>query len=290
MALTFRSAGMKNAHRSLAAAAIFACAIVPMLAGVAAGAADSSPWAADSHAALRLIAGDNKPGTTVLRAGLEIKLDAGWKTYWRYPGDSGVPPRFDFSRSENVSATKVLYPAPLLFVDDAGNSLGYKNSVIFPLQVTAKEPGKAVKLHVKLDYAVCEKLCVPTEGAAELALSAGPSSQDALLAAAERRVPKPMSAEQAGLTVHRVSDAARPFVMVDLEAPSGQPLHVFVEGPTAEWALPIPKPVASAPPGHRQFGFELDGLPSGVDPKGKIDLIFTVIDGEHAYEIKTRLD
>ncbi len=92
-------------------------------------------------------------------------MQPGWKTYWRYPGDSGVPPRFDFSGSENLKDAKVLFPAPHLFTDETGHSLGYKNSAIFPLVITPQQPGKPVRLRMKIDYAVCEKLCVPAEGA-----------------------------------------------------------------------------------------------------------------------------
>jgi DsbC/DsbD-like thiol-disulfide interchange protein len=266
-----------------------ACGIVATLAGPA-RAADASPWSEDSHSAFRLIAGANKPDAARLRAGIEIKLQPGWKTYWRYPGDSGVPPRFDFAGSENLAAAKVFYPAPHLFTDESGNALGYKDGVTFPVQLTPREPGKPVTLHLKLDYAVCEKLCVPAEGDAELTVSPGASAQDATLAAAEARVPQPMSAAQAGLTLHRVNNAAKPLVMVDLKAPAGEPVNIFVEGPTPEWALPIPKPAPGAPAGHRQFGFELDGLPPGVDPKGHFDLTFTIVEGASAIEVATHLD
>ena len=80
-----------------------------------------------------------------MRAGVEIKMQPGWKTYWRYPGDSGVPPRFDFSGSENLKEAKVLFPAPHLFTDETGHSLGYKNSVIFPLVLAPQQPGKPVR-------------------------------------------------------------------------------------------------------------------------------------------------
>ncbi|MGH9697711.1 MAG: protein-disulfide reductase DsbD domain-containing protein, partial [Bryobacteraceae bacterium] len=183
-----------------------------------------------------------------------------------------------------------LYPVPHLFTDDAGNSLGYKDRVTFPLQVIAKQPDKPIMLRLKLDYAVCEKLCIPAEGAADLALMRGRSALENVLITAEKRVPKQIPAEQAGLSVHRVNQAAKPLVMVDLKANAGTPVELFVEGPTAEWALPIPKPTAGAPAGHRQFGFELDGLPPGVDPKGHFELTFTIVEGEQAYEVKTRLD
>ena len=250
---------------------------------------DASPWSEDSRAAIRLIAGSNK-GATPLRAGIEIKLQPGWKTYWRYPGDSGVPPRFDFSGSENLKSAKVLYPAPHLFADESGNSLGYKDAVIFPLLISPLLPGKPVTLRLKLDYAVCEKLCIPAEGRAELTLQAGASSQDAALAEAEARVPMPVSAAAAGLSVRRVNDAAKPLIAVDLKAGADTAVALFVEGPTPEWALPIPTPAQGAPAGHRHFGFEFDGLPPGVDPKGHFELTFTVVEGNHAIEVKTHLD
>ncbi len=96
---------------------------------------------------------------------------------------------------------------------------------------------------------------------------------------------------EAGLTARRANDDKRkPLVFVDLAAPAGQPVELFVEGPTAEWALPIPKPAQGAPAGHQHFGFELDGLPPGVDPKGPFELTFTIVKGGRATEVKTHLD
>ena len=273
---------------SLFGATIAACGAM-MLLGAAARAADESAWAQDSRSGVRLIAGASKSGER-LRAGVEIQLQPGWKTYWRYPGDSGVPPRFDFSGSENLKAAKVLYPAPHLFSDEAGNALGYKDRVIFPVQLSPQQPGKPVLLRLKLDYAVCEKLCIPAEGRAELTLNAGDSAQDAALTAAEARVPQPVTAAAAGLSVRRVNNGPKPLIAVDLATGADKRVTLFVEGPTPEWALPIPTPAQGAPAGHRHFGFELDGLPSGVDPKGHFELTFTVVEGDRAIEVKTHLD
>ena len=102
-------------------------------------------------------------------------------------------------------------------------------------------------------------------------------------------MPQPISALDAGLSARRANDDKRkPLVVVDLAAPAGQPVELFVEGPTAEWALPIPKPAQGAPAGHQHFGFELDGLPPGVDPKGPFELTFTIVKDGHATEVKTR--
>src|ERR1041385_1935054 len=128
----------------------------------AAIAADVSPWQDDAQSAARLISARavNESGGRLFRAGVEIKLKEGWKTYWRYPGDSGAPPVLDFSKSQNVKAVAVLYPPPTRFSDGGGgSSIGYKDGVILPLHVMAQDAGKPVMLNLKLEYAVCEKLC-----------------------------------------------------------------------------------------------------------------------------------
>jgi DsbC/DsbD-like thiol-disulfide interchange protein len=279
---------MNDIHRSLRATLI-ACGIAA-ISGTAGHAADESAWSEDIRSAVRIVAGTNKNGDSQLRAGIEIKMQPGWKTYWRYPGDSGVPPHFDFSNSENLKTATVLYPAPHLFTDETGQSLGYKERVVFPVVVSPQQPGKPVRLRLKIDYAVCEKLCVPAEGRAELTLGPGNSAHNSELSAAEGRVPRQVTAAQAGLTARRVNTSAKPLVAVDLTAPAGQSVELFVEGPTPQWALPVPKPVKPAPAGRAQFSFELDGSPPGIDPKGQFDLTFTVVTGERAVEVKTRLD
>jgi len=258
-------------------AAFIACA-------VPAQADDASPWIDDLHSSLRLIGGGE------MRAGVEIKLKPGWHTYWRYPGDSGVPPRFSFPGSDNVAAVRVFYPAPKAINDETGTTIGYTDGVIFPLQITPRQPGKPVNLRLTVEYAVCEKLCVPVEAKAALTLPAGSADTASALAAAEARVPKPASAAAVSLTARRVNSAVKPLVFVDLAAPTGDKVQLFVEGPTPEWALPIPKPAPGAPAGHQYFGFELDGVPPGVDPKGPFELTFTIVRVGEPIEVKTRLD
>src|ERR1700730_7715931 len=135
-------------------------------------AADASPWDGGARAAGRLIAAGSSqtaPGGA-LRAGIEIRLGAGWKTYWRYAGDSGVPPRFRFDRSENVADVAVLFPAPHGFNDEGGESIGYKGALILPLHVMPRDKAKPVLLRLDLDYAICSNVCIPVVAKAELPL------------------------------------------------------------------------------------------------------------------------
>src|ERR1700678_4384640 len=146
----------------LRAALGFATTLLVSSLAIEACAQDASPWQRDGHSAVRLLAGSRSGA--VLLGGIALQLQPGWKTYWRTPGDSGVPPRFDFSKSENIEAVTVLWPAPTKFDDGAGgHSMGYPNRIVLPLRIVAKNPDKPVTLRANVNYAVCEKLCIPVE-------------------------------------------------------------------------------------------------------------------------------
>jgi DsbC/DsbD-like thiol-disulfide interchange protein len=278
--------------RQLLHAAVAAIVILAMPAR-AAWAADASPWDTDARAGMRLIAGSAAHGQAPMRAGVELKLAPGWKTYWRYPGDSGVPPRFDFAGSQNVKSVDIGWPAPHRLSDESGTSIGYKGSVIFPLRIVPQDPARPVRLRLKLDYAVCEKLCVPAEGQAELALDRNASALDPALAEAEALVPKPAklgdAAALAVRTVRREAGGAHPRVIVDVAAPETEPIALFAEGPTPEWALPVPEPADGADAGLQRFVFELDGLPPGASADGAT-LTLTLVSGASAIEVAAHLD
>src|SRR5262249_3974534 len=169
------------------AAALTALAAVPRT--TAANAADSSTWDGDARSAMRLLAGSAGTDRAALRAGIELRLGNGWRAYWRSPGDSGAPARFDFSKSTNVKSVAVRWPAPHRFTDENGASIGYKNGVLLPLDIVPTDPKQPVTLRLTLEYAICEKLCIPATGSATLAVPT-PSSFDRALAAAAAHVPR----------------------------------------------------------------------------------------------------
>jgi len=250
---------------------------------------DASPWTKDAHAQLRLLAGSrNGP---VLLGGINIKLDRGWKTYWRTPGDSGVPPRFDFSKSDNVEAVTVLWPAPKAFPDGAGGTaLGYHDEVVIPLRIAVRHPEQPTTLHADIQYAVCEKLCVPSQAVLTLPFTSAASTEDSTLSAALDRVPKPANVGDSNpLTIRDVKRVGDKGVEVDTVVPEGKTPALFVEGPTPDWALPVPKLVTRHPPGVKRFHFDLDGVPPGVNPDGAA-LKFTLTDTERAYEFNVSLN
>jgi DsbC/DsbD-like thiol-disulfide interchange protein len=305
---------------------------------------DASNWDTQAHTASRLIAGaasksqenknngsknhksnspDGKSGDDAfLRAGIEIKLEPGWQTYLRDPGDSGAPPKFDFSASENVKSVSVLWPAPRRFPDGAGgNSIGYLNHVILPLHVVPTDDAKQTALRLKLDYDICSNICIPVEANLALRLS-GDGAEGAAIERAEVHVPRHVAlgvaldqepraeASQLGqaraqdtqglagegakrdglaiLAVHRHPGGAQDRVTVELAAPAAAPVDLFVEGPTSDWSLPLPQQTA-VDGAIRRFVFDLDGLPPGAKPDGAT-LTFTAVSGEDAIEVTAHLD
>jgi DsbC/DsbD-like thiol-disulfide interchange protein len=269
-------------------------ALAAMVLSAISALADVSAWDGDARAGIRIVAGGTKveDGQSTLRAGVEVRLAPGWKTYWRYPGDSGVPPSFDFAKSENLQSVRISWPAPEKMVEADGIIIGYRDNVLFPLTVEPKDPSKPVILRLAMDYAICEKVCIPVQAKAELTLKSGGSAAPAI-AAAEKAVPRlqpvgaatPLSVK----AIHR-DDSHKPArVLVDIAAPNDRPVVVFAEGPSGDWALPVPDKVDGAPAGLQRFAFALDGLPPGVTAAGAT-LKLTAVMGADAIETTFRLD
>jgi DsbC/DsbD-like thiol-disulfide interchange protein len=283
-------------HQSKIALKIVAVAVFGFAGALDAAAQDASPWDGEPHAAARLIAGAavESAGVEVPRAGIEIRLDPGWKTYWRYPGDSGVPPTFDFAGSENVKAVTPLWPAPERFADGAGgHSIGYRGDVILPLRIVPADANKPSSLHLKIGYATCSNICVPAQADLALTLSGETGAEEPVLAAAVAHVPRRVALGAGGelsiTSVHREKGGAHDRVVVAVAVADGVPVDLFVEGPTADWALPLPLPVGPASGGARRFTFDLDGLPPGARAEGAL-LTFTAVSSGDAIEVEVHLD
>jgi DsbC/DsbD-like thiol-disulfide interchange protein len=266
----------------------FAATLLASSLAMEARAEDASPWQRDGHSAIRLLAGSRSGA--VLLGGIAFQLEPGWKTYWRTPGDSGVPPRFDFSKSDNIEAVTVLWPAPTKFDDGAGgHSLGYHDQIVLPLRIVAKNADKPVTLRADVNYAVCAKLCIPVEASAELPFTSVASTEDSALFAALDTVPKPANVGDPNPLTIRDVKREKSTVLVDVVSPGDKDVSLLVEGPTPDWGLPVPKLLEHGPPGVKRFAFDLDGVPPGVSPEGAA-LKLTLVGGDRSYEFNINLD
>lgn len=96
-------------------------------------------------------------------AALQLTLAPGWKTYWRAPGDAGIPPQFDWRRSRNLAGVAIDWPTPVVFDQGGMQAIGYTNHVVLPLRLMPKDKGSAVELDVTVDMGVCKDICVPEQ-------------------------------------------------------------------------------------------------------------------------------
>ena len=106
-------------------------------------------------------------------AALKITLKPGWKTYWRAPGDAGIPPVFVWDGSRNIDVVEVEYPVPKVFDQGGMRSVGYEGSVVFPLILDAQNAGAPIALQGQVTIGVCEDICVPVSFAVAGDLAAG---------------------------------------------------------------------------------------------------------------------
>jgi len=238
--------------------------------------------------AARLLTAENAvaPGAGTLSAGLDLDLGEGWKTYWRSPGEVGIPPSVDWSGSENIADVQFLWPAPERFTAFGIENFGYHDEVVFPLRITLADPGAPVRLRAQVSLLTCSDICVPQTFALNLSLPPGTGIDSE---AAERitmfaeKVPEEgpsagitveaahLSEDMTALTLTARSDAAfrSPDVFPELGIGTafGKPDIRLSEGGRLLWAR---LPVLSAD----------EALP---------DLSVTITDGERAVTLAPQL-
>jgi thiol:disulfide interchange protein DsbD len=137
-------------------------------AGLPARAASSSADAPHIRVELLVPGSDLYSSDQLNDVGLFFKLEPGWHIYWENAGDSGEPPHIRWMLPKGVSATPMQFPAPKRLPLGPLMDFGYENEVLFPLKLHLADGVKAgpVTLHAKVDWLVCQNVCIP--GKAEL--------------------------------------------------------------------------------------------------------------------------
>ena len=92
---------------------------------------------------------------------IKLSLEDGWKTYWRAPGDSGIPPLFSWNGARNIAQMQITWPQPEVFDDGGVRSIGYKKQLVIPLHIAPKRDDKPVRLKGRMDIGICSDICAP---------------------------------------------------------------------------------------------------------------------------------
>jgi len=250
------------------------CLVLFLTPGVALAA--RSGWSPADQSQMRLLLTRASDGG--LEAGVEIVLEPGWYTYWRNPGEAGVPPVFDFSASENLSDVEVRYPAPLRKDAGGATSLIYQDEVVFPLTLIPRDASLPITLRLSAKFGVCSEICVPTQSSAEVTLqpdaAADPLSTERLRGF-EERVPK--AAEPGRFDIEAVADSGDALT-IDVRMPESSYSDLFAEPPEG-WFIGQPAFVARIG-GVSRYRLPLSGRPRDAQIKGQKFRFVAVTSGE----------
>ncbi|MCZ8085276.1 MAG: protein-disulfide reductase DsbD family protein [Rhodobacteraceae bacterium] len=216
---------------------------------------------------------------------LHLTMAPGWKTYWRSPGDAGIPPSFDWSGSENLRAVQFHWPRPHVFTLNGMTTVGYKNDLVLPIEVIPVDPSQPVRLKATVDLGVCDDICIPASLTLDSVI-AGPGAPDAVIDAA--LADRPISARQAGLSgigcaVDPISDGLRITATMGLPAGGGAETVVFESGHSDVW---VSEASANRSGGTLTASAEMvppQGTPFALDRSG---VTVTVISANRAVEIR----
>ncbi len=226
----------------------------------------NSKWFKTDGVKIRLISLPSADGKNINGA-LQIELEKGWKTYWRSPGNSGIPPEISFNGSKNIASVKLHFPVPIAFGDGDNLTAGYKGSVIFPIAIEPLFQDRSVSLKVKGLLGICGEVCLPVEFTLSLEEDGkGASTRDvasALLSATSNLAGT--FKEDFKIEISKFVRSPQPKIKVSTKVPMGTKIAtLYIEGPL-EWYL-IPVRATKIEDGKAYFNVSLADVPKSAKP------------------------
>lgn len=185
-----------------------------------------TPWFETAGGSVRLVVAPPVPGDTQLLGIIDVDLEPGWKTYWREPGSSGIPPQLSVAGSKGLSEPSILYPTPIWIDNPYGDFAGYDAPVAVPFTVERTADGEA-ELRASLFMGFCEDVCIPVQASFALPITyASGSTLDAVrVAAAHAELPQ---ATVKGINVTISANPPPGYALVEIQHGSGEKPQLFV--------------------------------------------------------------
>jgi DsbC/DsbD-like thiol-disulfide interchange protein len=207
------------------------------------------------------------------QAGLHVTLEPKWKTYWRVPGSGGVPPSITLSGS-NLKSFTFDCPVPKRFQGEEGETIGYKDEVVFPIHIEPMNASLPVDVTASAFIGVCDTICIPVplEQALKFLPVSASQPNDMLLKQWQLKVPR-LSPETI-VTSTKLMDQS---LVLQLVKPADE---IFVEGPST-LSFSAPKIESSTATMH------INGLKSSNDLIGKSMKLTLVASSEGLEQVVT---
>lgn len=232
--------------------------------------AASSPWFQTDGARLRLVTIAAPDAEGMVRGVLQIALEPGWKTYWKDPGDAGIPPQIDVSSSMNVTAAEISFPPPQRFDDGVSHWAGYGAPISLPVRFKVTDPAHFTAIDADIFLGICKDVCVPVQARLSVAPDDG-FGDEATVVAGFSRLPA-----QAGSAfgISAVTDAGSELI-AEANLPEGVDVpELFVVTPHG-WGLKPPQLERS---GERVI-FRIPVLDRPQSKAEAIEIEYTLISG-----------
>jgi len=167
--------------------------------------------------------------------GLRITLEPGWKTYWRAPGDAGIPPRFFWGASDNLRAVRIHWPRPEVFDTDGLRTIGYRDEVILPVELFAKDPEKPVTVQGEAELGVCKDICLPASLGFTTSAAIAPEAASQAISDALKNRPRPARDLKILCRAEPIADGLRLTTRITLPPQGGEEIAVIELGRNDVW-------------------------------------------------------
>lgn len=251
---------------------------LPLMAAVNGPAlAQSTDWFDTVGGDVRLVVAPPQRGDDDLRGVIEVRLEAGWKTYWRDPGSSGIPPQMSVAGSAGLAEPIIHYPAPVWIENPYGDFAGYDRPVALPFTLKRTANGKA-RLVASVFMGICEDICIPVQADFRLDVDyASGSTLDAMRVEAAHAALPPDASDALEVTVE--PDPPAGHALVTVFHPVGSPPSLFVHAPDGTQFKP-PRVVERA---EGRTRFALEPVKPEIDGR-TVEAIVTVSAGDEARE------
>ena len=217
---------------------------------------------------------------------LRLTLDPGWKTYWRAPGDAGIPPHFDWRRARNLSDVEISWPTPSVYFQNGMRSIGYTDQVVIPMHVTPKTPGKPVRFRTRMSLGVCSDVCMPYELDIDTWLNAPDPTPTPAIAAA--LADTPYSRGEAGVRAAKcqlrpTADGMEIEARITLPHTGGTEVAVIETGTEGLW---ISEPRTTRRGNTIVAVSEMVHADGGAFAIDRSDVRITILGGNHAVDVQ----
>ncbi|MDD7911293.1 protein-disulfide reductase DsbD family protein [Pseudovibrio exalbescens] len=246
-------------------------------------------WFEVEGGAVRLIRASTPEDDGTYKAGLEFQLEPGWHTYWRYPGEAGIPTEANFNGSTNLANAELLFPAPKRYSDGFSTSLIYDGNVILPLKLQRQSDARTTVLNMTVTFGVCQHICIPEQQELSLVLprhTTEDAEADAIIEAAFAKLPAQANGNAPVTEIAVVPTDSTPVITFSapVSTTESTAYDLFVEGPEGSYNS-VPKRLESSDHIAR-WQLPLTGFPKDLQ---ELDLRLTLITPQGAVEQEAAL-